>query len=202
MQYFMFNKPGGCITARRDASHKTVMDYFPESMRDVIHPLGRLDMDTEGLLLFSDDGSLDMKIMQPHNHVPKKYYFWAIGKIDSDKIRQLETGVRLVGQNELTKPAKIRVMSVDKIKNIIHLVPEKYRPKLMKNPTIPVFEAYLTITEGRKHQVKRMMRAVDCCVVYLKRVSIGSLTLDSDLPPGKYRELTENELKLLLAGDN
>ena len=202
MQYYMFNKPGGCITARRDNVHKTVMDYFPEQMRDVFHPLGRLDMDTEGLLIVSDDGKLDMQIMQPQNHVPKKYYFWAIGKIDSDKVKSLETGVKLIGSDEPTKSAKIDVMSAGKIKNIIHLIPPRYRQKLMKNPTIPVFEACLTITEGRKHQVKRMLRAVGCCVVYLKRISIGSLELDEGLAPGQYRELTEKELELLSNNSN
>lgn len=94
MQYYIFNKPGGCITARRDCVHKTVMDYFPENMRNTIHPLGRLDKDTEGMLILSDDGKLDMKIMQPENHVPKTYYFWAIGKITPDKIQKLESGVK------------------------------------------------------------------------------------------------------------
>lgn len=202
MQYYIFNKPGGCITARRDCVHKTVMDYFPENMRNTIHPLGRLDKDTEGMLILSDDGKLDMKIMQPENHVPKTYYFWAIGKITPDKIQKLESGVKLIGSDVLTKPAKIYPISAAKISDVIHLVPERYRKKLMKNPTIPVFEAKLTITEGRKHQVKRMLRAVDCCVVYLKRVAIGSLQLDSNLAPGEYRKLQHHELELLTIIDD
>ncbi|MBQ8525114.1 MAG: pseudouridine synthase [Clostridia bacterium] len=198
MQYYMFNKPGGCITARRDDTHKTIMDYFPENMRNVLHPLGRLDLDTEGLLIVTDDGQLDMQIMQPHNHVPKKYYFWAIGSIDAEKMQRLEAGVMLTGQTEPTKPAEIRCISSGKMKDIVHLIPGKYREKMRKNPEIPVFEAYLSITEGRKHQVKRMIRSVGCCVVYLKRVSIGSLELDESLLPGEYRELSADELELLM----
>lgn len=197
MQYYMFNKPGGCITARKDTTHKTVMDYFPESMREVLHPVGRLDMDTTGLIVFTDDGKLDMQIMHPENHVPKKYFFWAIGTMDKQKAQRIENGVLLTGQTELTKPSELEILGTDKIINIIDFIPERFRPKMRKNPDIPVFCANLTITEGRKHQVKRMLRAVDCCVVSLKRVSVGSLFLDEGLKPGEYRELTEVELQLL-----
>ena len=198
MKYFMFNKPKGCITARVDMVHKTVMDYFPQSLNKVIHPLGRLDMETEGLLILSDDGSLDVKLMNPDCHVPKKYYFWAIGKIDREKINSIENGVVLKGQTAPTKKAKFQYVSSKKMRDIEDFLSDRYKNKLMKNPTVPVFDGYLTITEGKKHQVKRMMSAIGCCVVYLKRVSIGCLQLDSSLRPGEYRELTENELKMLL----
>ena len=197
MLYYMLNKPGGCITARKDISHKTVMDYFPENMREILHPVGRLDMDTTGLLIFTDDGKLDMEIMQPENHVPKKYFFRAIGTMDEVRAKKVESGVLLTGQTELTKPAVLEVQNTDKIINIIDHIPQRFRQKMSKNPDIPVFSGYLTITEGRKHQVKRMLRAVGCCVVSLKRVAVGSLFLDESLKPGEYRELTANELTLL-----
>ena len=193
----MFNKPGDCITAKRDISHKTVMDYFPDELKSVLHPLGRLDKDTEGLLVFADDGQLDMQIMQPHNHVPKKYHFWAIGTVDEDKIKKIETGVMLTGQTTLTKSSKFEFLSAGKMSDVVNLIPLRYRDKMKKNPHIPVFEAYLTITEGKKHQVKRMVKAIECCVVCLKRVSIGSLMLDENLKPGEYRKMTDEEIELL-----
>lgn len=200
MKCYMFNKPGGCITARRDDRHSTVMDYFPENMRNTFHPLGRLDKDTEGLLILTDDGKLDMQVMQPDNHVPKTYYFYAIGVFDSEKAKRLENGVMLRARQELTKPAKTEYISSCTMDDILHLIPPQYRTKMSKNPHIPVFEGRITITEGKKHQVKRMLKCVDCCVVYLKRISIGSLKLDESLAPGEYRELTEKELELLTLG--
>ena len=191
--YYMFNKPRGCITARRDDRHKTVMDYFPGEQRFCLHPLGRLDLDTEGLLIVSDDGMLDQLIMQPERHVEKKYYFWAIGEPTPEKIQQLERGV-VIEEGSVTRPAKVRVVSTAKMRDICHLLSDRHRPKLMKNPDVPVFEGYLTITEGKKHQVKRMLRAVRCCVVYLKRVAIGGVELDESLNPGEYRSLTQKEL--------
>ena len=195
-RYFMFNKPRGCITARRDHRHATVMDYFPEEQRFCLHPLGRLDLDTEGLMIVTDDGMLDLMVMNPERHVAKKYYFWAMGEPDDDKISRLERGVSITDGN-ITRPAKVQVIARAHICDICHLLGDRYRPKLMKNPTVPVFSGYITITEGKKHQVKRMLKAVGCCVVYLKRVSIGNLKLDESLAPGEYRPLTPLELEEL-----
>lgn len=196
MRYYMFNKPRGCITARRDDRHSTVMDCFPETDRFLLHPLGRLDMDTEGLMVVTDDGKLDMRVMNPEGHIAKTYYFWAIGEMDDDKIYRLENGVD-IGYGCLTQPAKARCMSSAQMQDICHLLGDRYRDRLMRNPTVPVFDGYLTITEGKKHQVKRMLKAVGCCVVYLKRVSIGNLQLDKNLSPGEYRPLTDAELEAL-----
>ena len=194
-QYYMFNKPRGCITARRDDRHRTVMDYFPEEQRFRLHPLGRLDLDTEGLMIVTDDGMLDVRVMDPAGHIAKKYYFWAIGEPDPEKIRRLEEGVVIQEGGAVTRPAKAQVMSTGQISDICHMLADRYLPKLMKNPTVPVFDGYLTITEGKKHQVKRMLKAVGCCVVYLRRVSIGGLELDEALAPGQYRPLTAKELE-------
>ena len=190
----MFNKPRGCITARCDARHSTVMDCFPEEDRFLLHPLGRLEMDTEGLMVVTDDGKLDMKVMNPEGHISKKYYFWAIGEMDDEKIRQLENGVD-IGYGSLTQPARAEWISAAQMCDICHMLGDRYRERLMRNPTVPVFDGYLTITEGKKHQVKRMLKAVGCCVVYLKRVSIGELQLDDALSPGEYRALTDSELE-------
>ena len=195
-RYYMFNKPRGYITARRDDRHRTVMELFPEEDRFVLHPLGRLDMDTEGLMIVTDDGRLDMIVMNPQGHIAKKYYFWAIGEADEVKRIQLEAGVD-IGYGKLTEPARAEFGSACRMEDICHLLGERYRERLMRNPTVPVFEGYLTITEGKKHQVKRMLKAVGCCVVYLKRVSIGNLTLDEGLAPGEYRPLSREELEEL-----
>lgn len=95
MVYYMFNKPMGCVTARHDELHKTVMDYFPEEQRLRLHPVGRLDLDTEGLLIVTDDGKLDGLLMQPGRHVEKQYFFRALGNIDEDKARLIESGIAL-----------------------------------------------------------------------------------------------------------
>ncbi len=193
-RYYMFNKPRGCITARRDDRHSTVMDWFDEEDRFLLHPLGRLDLDTEGLMVVTDDGKLDMRVMNPQGHVPKKYYFWAIGQGDDDKKARLESGVD-IGWGWITQPAQAEWVSSGQLQDICHLLGDRYRDRLMRNPTVPVFDGYLTITEGKKHQVKRMLKAVGCCVVYLKRVSIGALQLDESLAPGEYRPLTQSELE-------
>lgn len=96
--YYMFNKPKGCITARTDEKHKTVMDYFPEDMRHILHPVGRLDKDTEGFLIITNDGIFNQRLMHPEFHVPKTYYFHALGILDDEKIRKLQSGVELIGE--------------------------------------------------------------------------------------------------------
>jgi 16S rRNA pseudouridine516 synthase len=112
--------------------------------------------------------------------------------MDDEKIRRLENGVD-IGYGCLTQPARAEWVSAAKMCDICHMLGDRYRERLMRNPTVPVFDGYLTITEGKKHQVKRMLKAVGCCVVYLKRVSIGELQLDDALSPGEYRPLTDSE---------
>lgn len=197
--YYMFNKPAGCITARRDTVNKTVLDFFDDAHINGVFHVGRLDKDTEGLLLFTNDGEFEHKLMHPEKHVEKTYFFWALGSLDEGDIKKLEQGV-YIGKGEiLTKPAKIEVdkcgmyqefkdeMPIDNLDNIDS-----------KNYNQPIISGYLTISEGRNHQVKRMLKAVGCYVVYLKRISIGGLMLDESLGKGQYRLLTEAEIKKLL----
>ena len=94
-EYYMFHKPRGCVTARRDERHKTVMDYFPPEKRDVLFPVGRLDKDTEGLLLVTDDGVLCYHLLMPENEVSKTYFFWAQGLLTEEKCREVEGGVKI-----------------------------------------------------------------------------------------------------------
>lgn len=168
--YYLFHKPAGCVTAKQDNVHKTVMEYFPEEIcaKDIA-PVGRLDLDTEGLLLFTNDGPLTHHLLSPTHHIPKTYYAVLDKAVPESAIEQFKEGVD-IGDDKPTLPAELVFLS------------EK--------------EAELTIHEGRFHQVKRMFEAVGCTVTYLKRLSMGSITL-GELPKGEYRKLTEEEVQSL-----
>lgn len=197
--YYMFHKPSGCITAKKDVQHKTVMDYFAIELQEKLHPVGRLDKDTEGLLLLTNDGKWNQYLMHPDNHVEKTYFFWAVGELDQEKKQQLEQGVFLKSEPEKTMPAKLEILAPGKLQEIEALFYGKSYSNIVKNPRNQnIISGYLTIKEGKKHQVKRMLKAVGCYVVYLKRIRIGGLALDEALPRGGYRKLTPEELKLLL----
>ena len=169
--YYLFHKPAGCVTAKQDNVHKTVMDYFPEDIKAKdIAPVGRLDLDTEGLLLFTNDGPLTHHLLSPTHHIPKTYYAVLDKEVPETAIKMFKEGVD-IGDDKPTLPAELVLLS-DK-------------------------EAELTIHEGRFHQVKRMFEAVGKEVIYLKRLSMGSLVLDQTLALGEYRELTEKEISEL-----
>lgn len=196
--YYMFNKPSGCITATRDKDSKTVFDYFNEDMNGVFH-VGRLDKDTEGLLLLTNDGEFEHHLMHPDKHIDKTYFFWALGFLSDHNKKSLEEGIFLEQGKVLAKPAKIEVYKEGNylefkdeicIENLANIDSKNYNPKIVSG--------YLTISEGKKHQVKRMLKAVGCYVVYLKRVAIGDLKLDESLGKGEYRSLTKEEVEMLL----
>lgn len=193
--YYMFNKPKGCITARIDDKHKTVMDYFPEEMKNILHPVGRLDKDTEGFLIITNDGMFNQKLMHPEFHVPKTYYFYALGTLDEEKIIRLHEGVELTGEEKLFKAEEVVVDGEGNIKEIEELIKNTKFEKAARNPRNgEIVYGQITITEGKKHQVKRMLKSVGCYVVYLKRTKIGSVILDSNLKTGEYRELNSEEI--------
>lgn len=169
--YYMLHKPAGVITATEDRSEKTVMDLCPEIMRKGVAPVGRLDKDTEGLLLLTNDGALAHELLSPKKHVDKVYEVHCKKPIIPEMIKNLEQGVD-IGEEELTRPAIVKQIET----TIIHL----------------------TITEGKFHQVKRMLTAVGNEVIYLKRLQMGELVLDASLEKGSYRELTEEEIKALV----
>lgn len=174
-KYYLFNKPKGCVSAVTDNRHKTVLGYFPEPHRKGLFPVGRLDIDTEGLLLITNDGTLAHNLLSPAKHVPKTYYAEVAGKVTKEDQVQFAQGLD-IGEDKQTLPAKLETLPTE-------------HPEISR--------VYLTITEGKFHQVKRMFEAVGKQVLYLKRVSMGSLTLDESLKPGEYRELTEKELQKL-----
>ena len=169
--YLMLNKPQGVISATKDYS-KTVIDLLEEKYQNKdIFPVGRLDKDTEGFLLLTNDGKLAHELLSPKKKVNKKYFAKVEKGLKKEDIQVFENGVYLDKENYLTKPAKLEILSDN--------------------------EAYITIQEGKYHQVKRMFHAVDNSVIYLKRISMGELSLDENLKLGEYRELTDEETNLL-----
>lgn len=174
--YIILNKPNGVISATEDKVHKTVIDLLGDEYRTFeVFPVGRLDIDTEGLLLLTNDGVLSHNLLSPNKHVDKKYYVELeklLTKMDIDK---LEKGVEL--KDFTTKDAKVEIIENGEESDKIRV--------------------YITISEGKFHQVKRMFKAVGNEVKYLKRVKMGTLSLDENLKLGEYRELTEDELTKL-----
>lgn len=196
--YYMFNKPAGCVTARKDLKSKTVLDYFDvDNMNGLFH-VGRLDKDTEGLLLMTNDGDFNHRVMYPNKHVEKTYFFWAFGSLDLEARERLKTGI-MIGEDEaLAKAMRIDVVDEGLYPDLIDKMNIEKIKEIRINPNQQlVVSGYLTISEGRKHQVKRMLKAAGCYVVFLKRVSIGGLKLDETLKKGQYRELTEQEIRSL-----
>ncbi len=190
--YYMFHKPAGCITANRDEMHRTVMDYFDGLHIEGLHPVGRLDKDTEGLLFVTNDGKWTQQLMHPVNQVPKTYFFWSMGELTEENMKMIREGVMLRGGK--ARPAEIVLADIKKLKDICDIATGLRKENRMEHP---VYAGYLTIYEGRKHQVKRMIRAIGGYVVYLKRVSIGGVMLDAQLKPGEYRLLNEEEKKIV-----
>lgn len=172
-EYFMLHKPGGCVTATKDKVHKTVLDYMKNASSKELFPVGRLDIDTEGLLLLTNDGALCHALLAPGKHVEKTYFARVEGKVTEAEIPLFDKGLD-IGDEKPTAPAKLEILNSDEISEIL-----------------------LTITEGRFHQVKRMFGAVGKRVVYLKRISMGGVLLDENLKPGEYRALEEAEVKAL-----
>lgn len=177
--YYLFYKPAGCVTAKSDSVHRTVMDYFPEQVKKVCSPVGRLDKDTEGLLIITNDGAFNHHLMSPAHHVKKTYYAVLDQAVPNEAVARFAEGVD-IGDDKLTLPAELEIL-----------------PNKIDETGNPVYHANLTISEGRFHQVKRMFETLGCNVIYLKRVSLGNLTL-GELKPGEYRKLTENEVEALL----
>ncbi|HEX6594668.1 MAG TPA: pseudouridine synthase [Bacillota bacterium] len=170
--YLMMNKPPGYISSTWDRWERTVIDLLePKYKHFEPFPVGRLDKDTEGLLLLTNDGKLAHELLSPKKGVSKTYYAKVEGKVTEKDVEAFAKGV-VLDDGYKTKPGKLDIISSDTISEI-----------------------ELTISEGKFHQVKRMFQAVQKQVIYLQRIRMGELLLDSTLPPGSYRELTEKEEK-------
>jgi 16S rRNA pseudouridine516 synthase len=173
--YIMMNKPPGVISATEDTIDQTVIDLLdPLAQHFKPFPVGRLDKDTEGLLLITNDGQLAHNLLSPKKHVPKTYYATIDGVVNESDIDAFKLGVEL-DDGYITKPGELVILNAG-----------------------PKSEIELTIQEGKFHQVKRMFESVGKKVTYLKRLSMGSLKLDEQLNLGEYRELTEDELNALI----
>ncbi len=170
-EYYMLNKPAGVITATSDKKQSTVMDLVKGNRKDMF-PVGRLDKDTEGLLLITNDGDLAHELLAPKKHVDKTYYAELLKDVSDNYIKEFSNGI-VLKDGIKTMPAVLRILDKRRVE--------------------------LTIHEGKYHQVKRMFEATGNKVTYLKRLSMGSLTLDETLPLGGYRPLTENEINSLKA---
>ena len=200
MEYYMLNKPRGCITASRDVRRETVFDRLPKDFSEQLFAVGRLDRDTEGLLLITDDGPLAARLLHPDYHMPKTYELFCIGTLDEVGERRLEEGVYLdEAREQLSRPARFCRLGEGVLSQILLQLDGRDLTLARRRPQTPILHATLTVTEGRKHQIKRMMLAVGCRVVWLRRLSIGPLTLDPDLALGEYRALTADELATLYA---
>ena len=173
-RYYMLNKPAGVITASRDERHDTVLELFPEKLRRGLFAVGRLDKDTEGLLLVTDDGALSHALMSPTRHVSKVYEAEIDGELVPDAAERFASGLTLRDGTEC-RPATLEQLPDGRVRVTLH--------------------------EGKYHQVKRMIAACGATVTYLKRVQLGNVRLDESLAPGEFRELAAEELASLRPPD-
>jgi 16S rRNA pseudouridine516 synthase len=188
--YYMFHKPFGCVTARRDDRHPTVMDWFRDLGNENLSPVGRLDRETEGILIITDDGMWNRQMTRPEFHQAKTYEFVVMGDLTPDKAARLEKGVLLNGEDTPTAPAVITVTGRSTLAETLPALHPEIQEKTRHNPMDrPVTFGTITITEGRNRQIRRMMKAVRCLVLRLKRVSMGELVLDESLAPGEWKEI-------------
>ena len=172
-EYFMLNKPKGCVSATEDNRYPAVLDYISQHKRKDLFPVGRLDLDTEGLLLITNDGALANELLSPSKHIPKTYEAKIDGIVTQADVELFAQGMD-IGERKPTKPAERIILKANVISHV-----------------------QITIYEGKFHQIKRMFEAIDKPVLELKRISMGKLALDEQLAPGEYRSLTEEEIEYL-----
>ncbi len=171
--YLMLNKPAGVVSATRDNVHKTVIDLIDKKYQKNIFPVGRLDIDTEGLLLITNDGQLAHDLLSPKKKIPKTYYAKVQGQVTNKEVKEFENGL-IIDDNFTALPAKLEILESGQVSKV-----------------------NVTIYEGKFHQVKRMFEAVGMKVIYLKRISMASLELDKNLELSSYRQLTDDEIRKL-----
>lgn len=192
-EYYMLNKPAGVITATEDRHQKTVMDFFGEKRRKDLSPVGRLDKDTVGLLLVTNDGEFHYRVLSPKKHIDKEYYARIDGKVDDADRERFEKGI-YVDEIFTALPAKLVIDGYreNALESDFMDLANSYAPKsALKNG---VSEVRVVVREGKFHQIKRMFHAIGKEVIYLKRIRIGTLVLDSALEEGAYRRLTVGEV--------
>lgn len=171
-RYYMMNKPQGVITATKSEIKQTIFDLMDVNTKGLF-PVGRLDRDTEGLVLITSDGDLNHRLLEPFEHADKTYYVELKRPLEKQYIEMLEKGIKIRSEKEICLPCKIQMITENTL--------------------------FITLHEGKYHQIKKMMMASRNIVTYLKRISIGSLVLDENLKPGEYRPLTQEEINDLKA---
>ncbi|UBH12568.1 pseudouridine synthase [Macrococcus armenti] len=171
--YIMLHKPSGYISSTKDYKDQTVLQLIEGFDHYDLHPVGRLDKDTEGLLLLTNDGQFSHDVLSPKKHVDKTYYAHVEGVVTEETVKAFKAGVTLDDGYE-TMPATLEIIKSDTVSEIT-----------------------LVIQEGKFHQVKRMFQSVGMTVIYLKRIKMGSLTLDENLALGEYRKLSQHEINLV-----
>lgn len=190
-EYYMLNKPAGVVSAVTDKRDKTVIELIDTPKRRDLFPVGRLDKDTEGLLLITNDGQLSNDLLSPKKHVEKTYFARVVGEVTEKEVLLFQEGVD-IGEPELTKPGMLEIKQIIKdnisVNEIEHILEKK---------EVYISDVMLTITEGKFHQVKRMFEAVEMEVIYLKRLRMGTLVLDDTLKLGEYRRLNDDEINTL-----
>ena len=167
--YILMNKPDGVVSATEDGKDKTVIDLLPEELQKLnLFPCGRLDKHTLGLVMLTDDGDLAHRLLSPKHHVKKKYFFESKFPLTNNEVEYLEAGATLE-DGYITKPSKIELLADGK-------------------------SGYITLVEGKYHQIKRMLESVNNKITYLERVTFGPLSLDKNLGRGEWRMLTKDEI--------
>ena len=188
--YYMFHKPFGCVTARRDDRYPVVMDYFSSLNNENLSPVGRLDRETEGLLLITDDGQWNRLMTLPDSNKEKRYEFIVMGNLTPEKVAQLETGVLLRGDERPTASCKVEITGYSTLGEVLPMLHEEIQRKSAHNPMDrPMTFGTITITEGRYRQIRRMMKVVRCLILSLKRVRVDNIVLDESLNPGEWKEI-------------
>ena len=171
--YIMLNKPAGYISSTKDYKDETVLELIDGFEHYDLHPVGRLDKDTEGLLILTNDGQFSHDVLSPREHVNKTYFARVDGYVTDDTVELFKAGI-ILDDGYTAMPAELQIISAGEISEI-----------------------ELVIQEGKFHQVKRMFKAVDMTVIYLKRIKMGGLPLDESLTPGAYRKLTLEEINFV-----
>ena len=167
-RYFMLHKPVGYLSSSQSEVHPSALSLLPEELREGLHCAGRLDVDTTGLLLLTEDGQWSHRVTSPNKELGKVYRVWLAEDVDASVIERFAEGIELDGERKPTRPAQLQLIS----------------PR----------EVLLTIYEGKYHQVKRMFAAVGNRVEALHREQVGAIRLDPELAPGQWRSLTEKEI--------
>lgn len=192
-EYYMLNKPAGVVSATVDNNDRTVIDLIDSERKKDLFPVGRLDKDTVGLLIITNDGKLAHSLLSPVKHIDKKYFARVEGIITEEHIKRFKEGLKLK-DGTLTKPAQLKIIKSGNAKSENE---ELDNSKLENAKSNNISDVEITICEGKYHQIKRMIACIGGKVIYLKRLSMGRLELDENLHEGEYRKLTEDEIKCL-----